>query len=207
VNSQLAEQAGLSAQMVCTAFGVPAFMVGIGPSPTYNNIDALNQQYYSQCIQKYFEDIELLCDEGLGLTEIPGKKYRTEFNLDDLLRMDTAAMYKAEADVVGAGIKTIDEARKRLNLRPTKGGDAAYLQQQNFSLPALAKRDARDDPFAKEAPAAGKPRLPDLTAVAASVSAIERRQAEEHNNDVIEMAAIAQLGSWELKAELERLSR
>ncbi|MEP8872515.1 portal protein [Enterobacter hormaechei] len=29
------------------------------------------------------------------------------------------------------------------------GGDALYLQQQNFSLEALARRDASDDPFAK----------------------------------------------------------
>jgi hypothetical protein len=43
----------------------------------------------------------------------------------------------------------IDEMRKRANLPPTKGGDTVYLQQQNFSLEALAKRDAQEDPFAR----------------------------------------------------------
>jgi HK97 family phage portal protein len=127
VNSQLAEQSGLSAQMVCSAFGVPAFMVGVGDNPNYNNIEALNQQYYSQCLQKFFEAIELIYDEGLGLTEITGKTYGTEFDLDDLLRMDTAALIKAESDAVGAGIKSPDEARKRLNLDPTPGGNGPYL--------------------------------------------------------------------------------
>ncbi|ENB8525780.1 portal protein, partial [Escherichia coli] len=28
------------------------------------------------------------------------------------------------------------------------GGDALYLQQQNYSLEALSRRDAREDPFA-----------------------------------------------------------
>jgi hypothetical protein len=41
-------------------------------------------------------------------------------------------------------------------MRRQTGGDELYLQQQNFSLSALAKRDAKPDPFAKtpsEAPA------------------------------------------------------
>ena len=30
---------------------------------------------------------------------------------------------------------------------PTPGGESPYLQMQNYSLAALAKRDASDDPF------------------------------------------------------------
>ncbi|EMR5235565.1 phage portal protein, partial [Salmonella enterica] len=41
------------------------------------------------------------------------------------------------------------EARKSENLPPVEGGDSLFLQQQNFSLAALAKRDASDDPFGK----------------------------------------------------------
>jgi len=62
--------------------------------------------------------------------------------------MDTAALTKAEADAVSAGIKSPDEARRRLNLPPVPGGASPYLQQQNYSLEALAKRDAQADPFA-----------------------------------------------------------
>ena len=205
-SSQLAEQSGLSAQMVCSAFGVPAFMVGVGTNPSYNNIEALNQQYYSQTLQKYFEAIELLYDEGLGLTEIIGKTYGTEFDLD-LLRMDTAALVRAEAEAVKAGIKSPNESRKRLNLGPTDGGEGPYLQQQNFSLAALAKRDALDNPFSPTG-GAKPPKMPDLTAISASIAAIEKRQVERRpEGDAIEMAAIAQIGNWELKAELQRLSK
>ena len=42
----------------------------------------------------------------------------------------------------------------RLSLPPTEGGAAVYRQQQDYSLAALAKRDAKEDPFGKEAPAA-----------------------------------------------------
>jgi hypothetical protein len=51
---------------------------------------------------------------------------------------------------------TPDEQRKKLDLKPTKGGNVVYRQQQDFSLEALAKRDAQDDPF-KTGPAAPAP--------------------------------------------------
>ena len=41
-------------------------------------------------------------------------------------------------------------------LPPVPGGDTPYLQVQNYSLAALAKRDA-GDPFAKPAPVAADP--------------------------------------------------
>jgi HK97 family phage portal protein len=147
-DAQLIEQLGLSGKMVCSAFNVPAHMVGIGDPPSYNNIEALNQQYYSQCLQKYIEAIELCLDEGLGLTNVPGRSYGTEFDLDGLLRMDTASLIKSEAEAVLGGIKGPNESRKRLNLGKVAGGETPYLQQQNYSLAALAKRDAQADPFA-----------------------------------------------------------
>ena len=62
--------------------------------------------------------------------------------------MDTATLVESEAKAVGGGIKAPNESRKRLNLKPVKGGDTPYLQQQNFSLAALDRRDQSDDPFA-----------------------------------------------------------
>jgi phage portal protein BeeE len=47
-----------------------------------------------------------------------------------------------------------NEARRRLNLKPVTGGDTPYLQQQNYSLEALSKRDSKDDPFATKTPTA-----------------------------------------------------
>jgi HK97 family phage portal protein len=148
VDAQVMEQQKFAAEAICAVFGVPPYKLGLGPMPTSNNVEALDQQYYSQCLQIYIESIELALDEGL---ELP-TPYGTEFELDDLLRMDTATQIKALADAVGAGVMSPNEARLRLNLGPVKGGKSPYLQQQNFSLAALDKRD-QDDPFAKPAPA------------------------------------------------------
>jgi HK97 family phage portal protein len=148
VDAELIDQLKWTAETVCQAFHVPAFMIGVGSAPTYNNIEALTQQYYQQTLQKPIETIELLLDEGLGLDQIDGKVLGTELDLDDLLRMDTPSRVKAAADAIQSGGVTPNEARKRwLELGPVVGGDSCYMQQQDFSLEALAKRDASDDPF------------------------------------------------------------
>jgi len=143
-DSQLIEQLKLTAQNVCSAYHVPAYMVGVSDPPAYNNIEALNLQYYTQCLQNPIESIELLLDEGLGLPT----DYGTEFDLDDLLRMDSGSRVTAAKESANGGGMTFNEVRKRFHgLGPVKGGDVVLSQQQNFSLEALAKRDAMDDPF------------------------------------------------------------
>lgn len=46
-----------------------------------------------------------------------------------------------------------DEARAKFGLEPVDGGDTPYLQQQNFALSSLAKRDALPNPFVIDKPA------------------------------------------------------
>lgn len=144
VDAQLIDQMKMPAEMVCSVFHVPGYMVGVGTAPTYNNVEALLQNYYSQCLQSLIESLELCLDEGLALPD----KYRTEVDLDGLLRMDAATLVKTLSDGVGGGILAPNEARHKLNLKPKKGGDTPYLQQQNYSLAALDERDS-NEPFAK----------------------------------------------------------
>jgi HK97 family phage portal protein len=152
VDSQLVDQLKWTAETVCTCFHVPPYMIGIGDMPTYANVEALQIQYYTQCLQSLLEALELCLDEGLGLTNVPGKTYGTEFDLDDLLRMDTPTKIKTAGDGVRGGIIAPNEARKKFDLKPVAGGDTPYLQQQNFSLAALDKRDSQDDPFGAATP-------------------------------------------------------
>jgi phage portal protein BeeE len=68
--------------------------------------------------------------------------------------MDTVTQVTAIRDAVGAGVMTPNEGRGKLDLKPVTGGASPYLQQQNYSLEALAKRDAQDDPFKPATPPA-----------------------------------------------------
>lgn len=148
-DAQLIEQLKWTGEDCARAFGVPGYKIGVGQMPANSNVEALEQQYYSGCLQIYLEAIEACLDEGLGLSAGMG----TEFELDGLLRMDTATMYEALGKAIGAGFMAPNEARQRVNLPPKDGGDTPYLQQQNFSLAALNKRDSQPDPFGKTAPA------------------------------------------------------
>jgi phage portal protein BeeE len=64
--------------------------------------------------------------------------------------MDSATMIKFLKD--GKDYFTPNEGRLLLNLKRVPGGNAVYRQQQDFSLEALSKRDAKPDPFAGKPP-------------------------------------------------------
>lgn len=152
VDAQMIEQLKWTAEMVCSVFHVPGYMVGVGQAPSYNNIAALNQQYYSQCLQVLIESLEAHLDHGLQLGAETTKKMFIELELDDLIRTDIATQVDLLVKASGSPIMKPNEARAKRNLPPVEGGDTIYMQQQNFSIAALAERD-QNDPFAKPPPA------------------------------------------------------
>jgi HK97 family phage portal protein len=158
VEGQLIEQLKWTAEVVCSTYHVPPYKIGVGALPSYNNVQSLNVEYYTQCLQSLIEDAESVLDDGLGL----GEQYDlgVEFDIDNLLRMDTASQADAVTKLVGGSLLTPNEGRLKFNAPPLEGGDTVYMQQQNFSLAALAKRDAQDDPF-KTAPAPAPEPKPD----------------------------------------------
>lgn len=149
-DAQLIEQLRWTAEVVCSVYHVPPYKIGVGQMPTVNNVQSLNIEYYSQALQVLIESIELCLDEGLGV----GENLGTEFDLDGLLRMDSAT----QMDVLekAKGKLTPNEQRKRLNAPPVAGGDTVYMQEQDHSLEWLSHRDAQ--PIAP--PAAPEPANP-----------------------------------------------
>ena len=148
VDSQLIEQLKWTAEVVCSVFHVPPYKIGVGTMPTFNNIEALQQDYYNNCLQSLIEEYEACKDEGLGLD---GETRGIELDLDGLLRMDTKAQVEVLTQEVSGGIARINEARKVRNRPPVEGGDSVWMQQQDTSLAALAERD-RNGPVLPAAP-------------------------------------------------------
>lgn len=138
VDAQLIEQLKWSATVVCSVYHVPPYKAGIVDMPANTNIESLNLEYYSQCLQILLESIELCLDEGLGTGEGLG----TEFDTDNLLRMDTATQMSVLDKA--KNVLTLDERRRRLEMPALpKGGNTVYLQQQDHSIEAIAARDAQ----------------------------------------------------------------
>ena len=82
-------------------------------------------------------------DEGMGLdTPTAGRQMGVELDLSGLLRMDQATQIKTLTEGVKGGLWTPNEARSQVDAAPLAGGDTVYLQQQYYSLEALADHSA-----------------------------------------------------------------
>ena len=156
-DAQLIEQLNWGAKQICMCYRVPMQML-LDDAGTAD-VESLWLKYHAQCLQEKFTNFEKALDEGLELKA----PYGTEFDIDDLIWMVTATKTKAASEAIGAGALSPDEARKKwFGLGTVKGGNTPYMQQQNFSLAALAERDA-DQPFSKAAPAVPGPEAIEVT--------------------------------------------
>lgn len=155
-DSQMLEQLKFTGETICATFHVPPYKLGLGQMPTVANAGALDQQYYNQCLQSIIENMELHLTYGLELA-FP---FEVWFDTKPLLRMDPQTRFKSHSESITGGWMSPNEARREEDMPPVEGGDSPYLQQQNYSLAALAKRDAKADPFASATGA--KPTAPAL---------------------------------------------
>lgn len=193
VEAQMIEQLKWSAEVVCSTYHVPPYKIGVGALPSFNNVQALNVEYYSQALQSLIEDAEECLDHGLGIGYANNSTFGTEFDVDNLLRMDSVT--QMEVLDKGKNILKPDEARKKLDLPPVPGGNSVYRQQQDYSLEALAKRDAQTDPFASATQPATQPLRPPTPKPA-------NDDEDDDDGSAEDLAAAAQLAAWKLKSYL-----
>jgi HK97 family phage portal protein len=150
VDAQLTEQLGWSAKTIAGTFGVPVSMIDSSQQPPYANSEASTLQYRSQCLQTLMTGLETCLDAGL---ELP-PPYGTEFDIDDLVWMDTATKTNAAHEAIGCGAMAPNEARaKYFGLGPVAGGETPYLQQQYIPLRAAAEPKPTPPPPPAPAPA------------------------------------------------------
>lgn len=155
VDSQLIETLKWTDERVCSVFHVPAYKVGVGAAPSYNNVEALDRAYYSDCLQSPIEEFEAAMDDGLGLD---GLKDGVELDLDGLMRMDSKTQMETLKAGVEGSLLTVNNGRKRLNLSPLEGGDTVYMQQQDFPLDQV-----RHNTLPRQDASESSPPSPDLS--------------------------------------------
>jgi HK97 family phage portal protein len=181
VDSQLIDQLKWGDERICSTYHVPAYMVGVGPPPPYANVEPLLQAYYSQCIQSHLNKFEKCLDHGLGVdVKIDGKQYGTEFDIDDLIWMDTATKTKAALDSIGSGGMSPNEARRKyFGLGPVTGGETPFMQNQMWPLPQLSERETPTAPVLPAMPTVPADEA-DVIDQAASFRALLHQKALEH---------------------------
>jgi HK97 family phage portal protein len=189
-DTRLNEQAEWVDRLICSTFGVPAHMVGVGPNQLNNNVASLKQQYYDQCLQRHAEAIELLLDEGMGLAEgkYEGVQYGTEFDTEKLLRMDMAALMETLQNGVKAGLLKLNEGRLALNRGPVAGGNTPYLQIQNSSVAQIDWREEQERTAPKQLPAPPSNPPPDMS-VRSFEAHLMKKSAEIAEQAAVQSAA------------------
>jgi HK97 family phage portal protein len=152
IDSQAKEFAEIGGIDVCVACGVPPWKVGLGERPS-GELEALNIMYYQDALQLPIEHIEQLLDTGLEVE----KDVYICIEREELFLLDSKSRATVDAILI-KGIGTPNEIRRKWNLPPVTGGDSVYMQQQNYSLEALSKRDsAAPAPASAGPPSGGTP--------------------------------------------------
>src|SRR5690606_12856877 len=143
---QLVEQMRYSDEQICQPFGIPPLKIGIGSIPAGLGVDAINLLYHEDALSGHIEAMQDLLDEALGLAADWGIWLDTE----PLFRMDEGKKADVATTLVGGGVETPNEGRRRFNLPPLEGGDTVYMQQQDFPLDQVRKNkivDAEQNPI------------------------------------------------------------
>ena len=153
-DSQLIQQLNWTVEDVARAFHMPLHKIQAPTERSTATVASQDQGYYSQTLQIHVEAIEDLLTDGLGL---PNNNYCVEFDESGLSRMDPLSRMQMYEAGVRASVLAPNDGRRAEGLPPAKGGDSPLSQQQNYSLEALAKRDAQADPFGTAKPAIAPP--------------------------------------------------
>lgn len=136
-DAEMLESRKFSGEQVCRIFEVPPAMVGYGDKAsnwgTGKEVDVLGFQKFN--LRKRLKRIEqALLKQLVPLAERRAQGITIEFNLEGLLRGDTASRYESYEKAIRMGLMTRNEARALENLPPVEGGDVITVQMQDIPL-------------------------------------------------------------------------
>lgn len=134
-DAQMLETRSFNVETICRWFGVPPTLVGHGEK-TSNWGTGLEQQniaFLTYNLRPWLSKIEQSVRKNL-LSPEDRSRYFAEFNVEGLLRADTAGRASWYSTMLTNGVVTRDEVRLKENLEP-KGGNADVLTVQSALVP------------------------------------------------------------------------
>jgi HK97 family phage portal protein len=135
-DAQMLESRGYSVEEVCRFFGMPPFMIGHTEKTTSWGT-GLEQQilaFQKFTLSRRLKRIEQALMKQLLTPAEWASGIVIEFNLEGLLRADSAARAAFYASGLSNGWMTINEVRRLENKPPVAGGDVPRMQSQNVPI-------------------------------------------------------------------------
>ncbi|WP_408585929.1 phage portal protein [Novosphingobium sp.] len=135
-DAQLLQSRGWSVEEICRWFGVPPFMIGHNEKTTSwgTGIEQMLLGFQKFTLNPYLRRIEQAIRKQLIAPADRAAGLTAEFNLEGLLRADSAgrsAFYKA---ALADKWMVVNEVRRKENLPPVAWGDVPWVQMQDVPL-------------------------------------------------------------------------
>lgn len=149
--AQMLESRGFSVEEVCRWFRVPPFMVGHSEKSTSwgTGIEQQMIGFLTFTLGPWLKRIEQAISKDL-LTPAERQRFYPKFNVEGLLRADSAGRAAFYSAMINNGVLTRDEVRE-LEDREPMGGNAAVLTVQSAMTPLDSIGQASDANSARAA--------------------------------------------------------
>jgi len=135
-DAQMLESRGFGVEEICRIFGVPPHMVGhtAGNTRLGSSIEEQTLGFVKFSLRRRLKRIEQALEKQLLTKFEHDSGVRIEFNLEGLLRGDSAGRSSFYQTMTQLGAMTINEVRALENLPPVPGGDVPRMQMQNVPI-------------------------------------------------------------------------
>jgi HK97 family phage portal protein len=135
-DAQMLESRAYGIEEICRFFGVPPFMIGHTQKSTSwgTGLEQQTLGFQKFTLRRRLKRIEMALEKQLLTPADIALGVQIEFNLDGLLRGDSASRSASYASGLQNGYYTINEVRAWENLPPVEGGDLVRVQVQNAPI-------------------------------------------------------------------------
>jgi len=135
-DAQMIETRGFGVEEICRIFGVPPHMVGHTANSTSwgTGLEQQTLGFVKFSLRRRLKRIEQALKKQLLTRTEQQAGVTIEFNLEGLLRGDSAGRAGFYQTMTQLGAMTINEVRALENLPPVAGGDVPRMQMQNVPI-------------------------------------------------------------------------
>lgn len=136
VDAQMLEARNFSVEEICRFFGVPPVLIGHSGNTTAwpTSVEQQVLIFQTFTLRNRLKRIEQVVKRQLLTPDDRARGIIAEFNLEGLLRGDSAARASFYQSGLQNGWMTINEVRTRENLPRVDGGDTPRMQMQNVPI-------------------------------------------------------------------------
>ena len=145
-DAQMLETRQFSVEEVCRFFQVPPALIGhAGASTAWpTSVEQQIIMFLTFYLRKRLKRIEQAVRKQLLTPEDRASGVTTRFNMEGLLRGDSAARSTFYQTMTQIGAMTINEVRQRENLPSVAGGDTPRMQSQNIPITQTITQEQAD---------------------------------------------------------------